>query len=352
MKSKKILLFVVALVFLVQQAFAQSLSQYSKSESIACGNTVCETMSINLNVGEEKSVVLGLKTHTIKLVSMGREETPYPHYNIAISVDGSSPVSADDPKFKELLGIESNMQLYTFFESDLTKITLTFREDEVCAVPDCANRYELSVHKKWNLVPLYFLAEEKFFKKGTCKLQDFTVIYAYNPINNNYAKLYSFGSNFNEFKSNIDNFQRSFESERIWANTPFNSVWVNSKNECILVSELPIAFDNALFLFSKFSEQTVVRPYRSGETPPPAEKVRITLASGWNFWAGTKDMQGKGLDEIKGSCNIEKAYTFDASSQSWKQITTGVGPPNNFIFKVSNKCMLGLPEIAPPEIPK
>ena len=351
MKNKIIFLFVVALVFLVQQAFAQSLSQYSKSESIACGNTVCETMSFKLNVGEEKSVVLGSKTHTIKLVSMGKEEAPYPHYNIAISVDGSSPVSADDTKFKELLGIESNMQLYSFFESDLTKIMLTFREDEVCAVPDCAFKAELNVYKTWNLIPFYFIANEESLKKGSCKLQDFNVVYAYNPISNDYSKIYYRGATKN-IETSASDFQRSFEQDRIWASVPFNSVWAYSNNECKLVAKLPKPFENLLLLIKQFSERTVQKPYRQGETPQPPEKIIITFAPGWNFWAGSKDMEGKNFDEIKGTCNIEKAFTFDAQTKSWKKLETAPGPSTNFIFKVTNKCMFGLPEIKPPEVPQ
>ena len=101
----------------------------------------------------------------------------------------------------------------------------------------------------------------------------------------------------------------------------------------------------------QLSERTIQRPYRQGEIPPPPEKASITFASGWNFFIGSKDMQGKSFDEIKGNCNIEKAYTFDSQAKSWKKLETAPGPSDNFIFKVTNKCMIGLPEVAPPEIP-
>lgn len=76
-----------------------------------------------------------------------------------------------------------------------------------------------------------------------------------------------------------------------------------------------------------------------------------TFAPGWNYFMGSSDMQGKSFDEIKGSCNIEKAYTLDASTQSWKQLSTAPGITGSLLLKITNKCMLGLPEIAPPEIP-
>jgi len=44
--------------------------------------------------------------------------------------------------------------------------------------------------------------------------------------------------------------------------------------------------------------------------------MEVNFASGWNFWAGIKDMEGKSFDEIKGDCTIEKAYTFEAQAQS------------------------------------
>ena len=42
---------------------------------------------------------------------------------------------------------------------------------------------ELNVYKKWNLVPIYFLLDDQQDKiqleKGTCKLQDFLVIFSH-----------------------------------------------------------------------------------------------------------------------------------------------------------------------------
>ena len=60
----------------------------------------------------------------------------------------------------------------------------------------------------------------------------------------------------------------------------------------------------------------------------------------------------KGFDEIKGSCTIEKAYTFDSSSQSWKKLETAPGPKTNFLFKVKDSCMFGLKEAGLPELPE
>lgn len=366
MKNRIIFLTVpiFVLISLSLQSFAQYEYQYN-ANNIICGNGACEHMSVKLKIGEEKSIDIGGKTYTFKLVNIENtprqipivsatgekigENTEYDH-KIYLSMNGGPSMLAEEA----IRSLGAEFQIYAdvpYLYKPSDTIVIQAYEDRFCAVPDCAFRVESNIYKKWNIVPLYFL-DEKMLAKGACKPQDFTVINGYNPIKNDYVKLYSFGFSFNEFKSAVDNFQRSSESDRIWAGVPFNSVWVHSKSECKIVAELPNSFENLLLLIKKFSEQTVSRPYKQGETPPPPEKITVTFAPGWNFWTGSKDMQGKSFDEIKGNCNIEKAYTFDAQSGSWKKLETAPGPATNFIFKVTNKCMFGFPEIAPPEMPK
>lgn len=343
------LLILLAPAFLIVSVSAQS--PYQHTDKIACGNNICEAVALNLKIGEEKSIEIAGKTHTFRLIKIEKEETPYLTYNVYLSIDNGPAMLADEAK--EKTGINFNCCGFTGDASGV-KIEegaqINFAEDKICPVPDCAFPVELNVYKKWNLVPIYLLFGIAP-PKSTCKLEDFKVIYAYNPLQNNFVKLHSFGDSKSNLETASSNFQRNFESERILAGAPFSSVWIYSDNECKLSGELPRLFENLLVFLKKLTEQTIQRPYLPGESPPPPEKIMTTFASGWNFFIGSKDMQGKNFDEIKGSCNIEKAYTFDASSQSWKQLTTAPGPGDNFIFKASNKCMFGFPEIAPPEIP-
>ncbi|GAG36582.1 unnamed protein product, partial [marine sediment metagenome] len=63
-------------------------------------------------------------------------------------------------------------------------------------------------------------------------------------------------------------------------------------------------------------------------------------------------MQGKSLNDIKGTCNIEKAYYFE--DQSWDKINLDdsleeVG--KGFVIKVIDDCKLDFRTISIPKIP-
>jgi len=70
----------------------------------------------------------------------------------------------------------------------------------------------------------------------------------------------------------------------------------------------------------------------------------IELNPGWNFMTLTPEMVGKSLMELKGTCNIEKAYGFEPTRKEWNDLldeklpeeATGAG----FIIKVTNTCRL------------
>lgn len=336
MRAKKILLLIILFTttsaLLVLNGSGQSPLTYSNK--IECGNNVCEASTLNLKIGEEKSIEINGKAHTFRLIKIEKEETPYLTYNVYLSVDNSPTMLADEAK--EKTGINFNC---CGFIGDASGVKIeegaqiNFGENEICNVPDCAFRVESGVYKKWNLVPYYFIANEKTLKKGSCKLQDFVVVYAYNPISKDYTKLYEIGAAKN-LETSASDFQRGFETARILAGTPFNSVWIYSSNECKLAAEIPVQFENMLATLRLI-----------------AQGSGMTFASGWNFFIGGKDMQGKSFDEIEGSCNIEKAYKFDASSQSWKQLDKAPGPADNFIIKVTDKCMFGGEEIGLPPMP-
>ena len=358
MKSNKtkLIMPVFVLVILIFLAFnVLGQNPYTHSESIICGNNQCESTSVDLKVGEEKTKIIGGQEYIFNLVNIEKIENPYLSYNFYLSINNGPSMLADEAKKQYNINFNCCALVGLDNQGNAQGAQINFAEGEICGpFPDCAFPVELNIHKKWNLVPLYIANSIK--GAGTCKLEDFKVIYSYNPIQNNHAKLYSFGDNARDFELAVGKFQTNFDSggiqsETILAGTIFNSVWVYSSNECKLSSALPKNFENFLLVLKQLSERTIQRPFLPGESPPPPEKIITIFAPGWNFFVGSKDMQGKSLDEIKGSCNIEKAYTFDASTQSWKQLTTALGPADNFIFKVTSKCMFGFPEIAPPEIP-
>lgn len=382
---RKPLLFVLVLFVLATPISAQS--QYTDSTSVVCGNGVCERGQVELLVGEEKSFDVGGKTHTIKLVKI--EKVPEGGYYDYLSIDGNPAMQGYVAK--QQLGLN-------FFDSSIgygpmgrpimeradgkspepDRVYLYIYEDKICAVPDCAFKVDLTVYKKWNLVPLYFLSSgtgsapssseiEAALKRGTCKLSDFVAMYGYNPLKNEYVGLHSWGKSIYDLSSSFSSFSNLGSNERAPIGSMFNSIWIYSNSECKLTAEIPAMYKNFLMFLSaaaaeaerQLSQPVAVKQpiaVREGESiptfqPTPTPQPKPGFAPGWNFLAGSPDMEGKTFDEMKGNCIIEKAYTFEAATQSWKKLEAGPGPMSNFVFKVTNKCLFGAAETAPPAIP-
>lgn len=380
----QIVFLVVLLAFTLQVVGAQS--QYTDSTSVVCGNGVCERGQVELLVGEEKSFDVGGKTHTIKLVKIEKvEDGGYYDY---LSIDENPAMHGYVAK--QQLGLN-------FFDSNIgygpmgrpimeradgkppepDRVYLYLYEDRICAVPDCAFKVDLTVYKKWNLVPLYFLSSgtgsasseiEAALKRGTCKLSDFVAMYGYNPLKNEYVGLHSWGRSIYDLSSSFSSFSSLGSNEGVPIGIMFNSVWVYSNSECKLVAEIPVMYKKFLMFLSAAAaeaERQLSQPVavkqpiavrEGGEAtaipqPTPTPQPKHGFAIGWNFLAGSPDMDGKGFDEMKGSCTIEKAYTFEAATQSWKKLETAPGPTSNFVFKVTNRCLFGAAAIAPPTIP-
>jgi hypothetical protein len=95
--------------------------------------------------------------------------------------------------------------------------------------------------------------------------------------------------------------------------------------------------------------------YWLAEEPIPYNERQ--LYEGWNFVGITSDMVGKSVEEIKGTCSIEKQYIWISSEKKWATFPEMIYPSmagKGFIIKVSEDCKLGTPtgEIdSPPTIP-
>ncbi len=338
MKEKIIFLLVLlifsSLGFLTLPSFAQSY-EYTESETITCGNGICEVMEFQLKKGEDTPVEIAGKTYNFKFLEIiqTKSDGKIVSYRTVIFVNGEE-VGGE-------MGVEEIKEKYGFHfiatakSENIASVKIQETEVNDC-MTDCTFNVELNLYKKWNLVPVYLL-DETTFPKGTCKLQDFRVIYGYDSIKKEYVKLHSYGKTVSDLSNSLRyEFGKIGESENIFVGTGFNSVWIYSINECKLAAELPNTLKNMLLQFQKSKERG----------------MKFYFAPGWNFWSGSKDMQGKNLNEIKGDCIIEKAYTFEAQSQSWKKLEASPGAETNFIFKVKDKCMFGFEETGLPILPE
>jgi len=85
----------------------------------------------------------------------------------------------------------------------------------------------------------------------------------------------------------------------------------------------------------------------------------IELKKGWNLVPITEDMLGGYLNDIKGDCEFEKLYLWDAASQRWEKIDESYQFSDRllnygFLIKVKEDCRLGGAVIAltPPAMPE
>jgi len=203
--------------------------------------------------------------------------------------------------------------------------------------------HEVNLEKGWNLVSLYAANGDVFDVRGnqelmnTLKEKGIRAVFYYDKYNERYIQLYPNHANKEKevlnFLSKMGNEgdERFIENYGTFANF---AIWI-------------------------YSEKPQLLKYRSVDGPLPMENVKLRV--GWNFLAITSDMKGKAIKEIAGSCNIERAYYWNANargSSGWSEI----GENNNrvdeenvnygIVIKVLKDCMLGQKEAeSPPAIP-
>ena len=145
----------------------------------------------------------------------------------------------------------------------------------------------------------------------------------------------------------------------IYALDPFTKEYVQFYPKNDDLSNLDIAMDflignTAFWVYVEGLEGEL--EYYTIESYPLENKQ---LFSGWNFIGITNDFIGKELNDIKGSCNIQKAFVWEAEHQEWVNFIEdskfyGGAEGSGLVIKVSSDCKLGTStgEVeGPPAIP-
>lgn len=175
----------------------------------------------------------------------------------------------------------------------------------------------------WNLIQGF--ADTSFIvggTQGTANSQSYIkAIFVFNPINKEYVRIYP-----NPERSSVEALGPSI------LQLPF---WVYS---------------------SKGGESMSYQTQK-------LETFGMTWPTGWNFISISNEMVGKSIFDVKGNCNIEKAYLW-MSTQEWSfNLIEDTTAPDLFsssdvgkglIIKVSSECKLGLTQTQitpPPAIP-
>ena len=187
-------------------------------------------------------------------------------------------------------------------------------------------KYEiiLEVSRGWNLISGLY-PPQQISQESDIKQADIKAVWFYSPIEKKYIEIYPTLD-----RTNL----QDYDDEYVFS----SSMWVYSDKEGILI------YDS--IVYSDF---------------PSLETTQ--LISGWNFVTITPEIDEKSIDDIKGGCNIEKAYLFDSTNQQWGTILNLLDDKNilkdegkiggGFVVKVTDNCKFGTFRslINPPTIP-
>lgn len=195
-----------------------------------------------------------------------------------------------------------------------------------------SNKHEISIdiHKGWNLIPAYAEELQKDKANLEIKFSDFKYGYIYDIEKKAYVFVLKDG----------DWTQRDFGLGE-WVLTA--SMWVYSEKQGSYILRYgDSGFNNNLFELNKYN-----------------------LKKGWNFIFATPEMIGYSMNEIKGTCNYNKIYTYgyEAGNVDWMDLLNN---PNfmdekltsnsvgyGLVIKVSSDCQLGTSSssVSPPSLP-
>jgi len=172
-------------------------------------------------------------------------------------------------------------------------------------------KIDIELKKGWNLVSVP--GKGAGFIQGSCSAESKPVAFVYLIDQRKYVSL--------------DEALGIMGREKLLEHISIRSFWIYSPEECKIG-----------FKFETYSTY-------SG----------LEINKGWNLIGITKDMVGETLSTIKGTCNFEKIYFWDASSQKWIERSEsdliekmGYG----MLIKSNSTCILKTNIIQPPSFPE
>ena len=174
--------------------------------------------------------------------------------------------------------------------------------------PPPEERIKLELHEGWNLITLP--------GKGELSLGSCEALYGFVYIDGEYLS--------------IKKAKEELGEERLMEYLRKHSFWAYSFRKCHLE-----------FTLEEYTSHT-----------------ELDLSKGWNFLPVTEDMIGKSLWDIKGNCEFQKTYLWNAKKQRWEELDpeekfSDEQKFKGFIVKVPFSCSLGGGSIpSPPPLPE
>ncbi|MBI2580256.1 hypothetical protein HYV85_00420 [Candidatus Woesearchaeota archaeon] len=200
--------------------------------------------------------------------------------------------------------------------------------------------YVAEIKKGWNLVSFALINDvyESESASSTCSW-----LKRYSDLTEEYTakNMFSYDSRNKKYVSLGDlDYLPSTPPDGYLVNTQLNSFWLRSTEDCTITRDFSsVAAGDAVF-----------------DTLRYISANKYKLVKSWNFFTVFPGMEGKTLEDIKGSCEVQKAYAFDSLSNKWVNLkgvefshgSVGYG----FVLKVAGECVLGYGSESPPPLPE
>ena len=154
--------------------------------------------------------------------------------------------------------------------------------------------------------------------------------YMYNPFDNEYVRIYP---QFEEDK--YETYARRLENT--------------------YSSGLSALLHSSIWVYSNKTQTFNIEPVTDSDIPLSPNGVE--LRSGWNFIGINSAFLTKSLSGLRGNCTMQRAYMFNADTQSWRTIDITNYQFNSSdlwqgaIVNVNNNCSLGSVVPSPPSLP-
>lgn len=182
--------------------------------------------------------------------------------------------------------------------------------------------YTASVRQGWNLlnagIYVTTAGDSYFAPDSDIKESDISAIFIYSPSTNKYIRM---KPNLEEEKYNAE--KKYYEG---WTSKIHSlSAWVYVERDGMI----------------KYVTDDVI------------SMTKRELTKGWNFVSVTENALGQSLNDLKGTCNIQKAYYY---LEGYQNLDLNMNFPTDMssqglLIKVSNACQFGGSSVNPPQIP-
>lgn len=244
--------------------------------------------------------------------------------------------------FLAVLGISTNV--YAYMIASKSVLNSDLRDD--------VYKLSIPVYKGWNLIPSLsvdswkgkdgkeVVTSRQILPESEITTENIKAIFYYSPSQRKYFTQYK------DVQAADEAAAQDLAALGVDHNDNRSTKWYNYRQT------------SAVWLYSNKSG---ILSYEISGNDTSGDTKRIMnnrkLHAGWNFIVVTPEMSGKSFEDVKGSCNLEKMYAFNAEQQNWinlsaDQIKDAVAV--GLIVKVSEHCQLGAQQTVispPPELP-